>query len=98
MMINLRAYKTYVNALLAVLLLVAIACTWSVLRTGVTLNTDLKNLSPAIAQDPVINQALDDMSRLAASQFILVLTHPDELELEDASDRLQEKITDYAHI
>jgi len=98
MMIDVRTYKFYVNALLVLFLIVAVGCAWSVLNKGIKINTDLKNLSPAIAQDPVINDALDNMSRLAASQFILVLTHPDETELEDASDALREKIAEHEKI
>src|SRR5690554_5780839 len=98
MMIDVRTYKFYVNALLVLLLIVAAGCAWSVLNKGIRINTDLKNLSPAITQDPIINQALDNMSRLAANQFILVLMHPDETELEDASDALREKIAAYEKI
>jgi predicted exporter len=90
---TLHHYQMLARALLALLLIIALGCAWSVLRQGIKINTDLKNLSPAIAQDPVINQALDSMSQLAARQFTLLLTHPDDMVLEEASEALQEKIT-----
>jgi predicted exporter len=80
------------RTLLAILVVLAIACAWLSLRDGVRIDTDLKSLSPAITQDRAVNETLNDMSRLAANQFVLVMTHADDLVLEEASDSLREYI------
>lgn len=89
---GIRHYKLLVHTLLALLLVIAVGCAWSVWSQGIKINTDLKYLSPTIVQDTVVNQALEDMSQLAARQLTLVLIHSDDIELEEASEALQDKI------
>lgn len=90
----LTPFRRYAQWLLALLCIIAIASGVLAYRDGPGINTDLKSLSPAIARDQVINQTLDQMSSLAASQIILVLTHPDADLLETANETLLEKIED----
>lgn len=92
------SFQICTRLLLALFSLAAIACGLTVLRQGVAVDTNLKSLSPAIAHDQVINQTLDEMSRIAAGQFTLVLTHSDEAELENASDALRELVDEHAEV
>src|SRR5690606_23068956 len=91
-------FQICTRVLLTLLTLVGIVCGVLVMRDGVRVDTDLKSLSPAITRDTVINESLDKMSRIAASQFTLVVTHPDADELENASDALRVLIEEHVDV
>lgn len=90
-----NGFLSSTRLLLALLTIVGAYHGALLVRDGVHINTDLKSLSPAITHDQVVNQTLDDMSRIAAGQFTLVLTHPDAEQLEQANDALREQIEDH---
>lgn len=91
-------FQICTRVLLALLTLMGILSGLLAVRDGVRVDTDLKSLSPAITRDKVINESLDKMSRIAASQFTLVVTHADADELEDASDALRLLIEENADV
>lgn len=87
-----HAYHRWCSAILLLLTLVAVACLWSIERTGLQIDTNLRSLSPSFSLDDDVNQALNSMSAKAAQEFRLVLVNEDEEVLVDASDYLRELI------
>lgn len=87
-----HAYHRWCSAILLLLTLIAIACLWSIKRTGLQIDTNLRSLSPSFSLDVEVNQALNAMSAKAAQEFMLVLVNEDEEVLVDASDYLRELI------
>lgn len=87
-----HAYRRWCSAILLLLTLVACFCLWSVSRSGLQIDTNLRSLSPSFSVDLAVNKALNKMSTNAAQQFILVLVHPDEDRVADASEQLREFI------
>lgn len=89
-------YRRWCTAILVLLTLVALFCVISIKRSGLQIDTNLRSLSPSFTVDAAVNQALNKMSADAAQKFILVLVHPDEDLLIDASDALREQIDNNA--
>jgi predicted exporter len=87
-----QGYRRVCTAALALLTLVALFCFVSIQRNGLHIDTNLRSLSPSFAVDAAVNQALNKMSAQTAQQFMLVLAHPDEDLLAEASDALRELI------
>lgn len=85
-------YRRWCTALLVLLTLVALFCVISIKHKGVQIDTNLRSLSPSFAVNAAVNQALNKMSADAAQKFMLVLAHPDEDLLMEASDALRELI------
>ena len=91
-----HAYHRWCSAILLLLTLIAFACLWSIQRTGLQIDTNLRSLSPSFSLDADVNQALNTMSAKAAQEFMLVLVNDDEDRLADASEYLRELIDDDA--
>ena len=87
-----HAYHRWCSAILLLLTLIAIVCLWSIKRTGLHIDTNLRSLSPSFSLDAEVNQALNKMSANTAQDFMLVLVNDDEDQLADASDYLRELI------
>ena len=87
-----HAYHRWCSAILLLLTLIAIVCLWSIKRTGLHIDTNLRSLSPSFSLDAEVNQALNKMSANTAQDFMLVLVNDDEDKLADASDYLRELI------
>ncbi len=87
-----HVYHRWCSAILLLLTLIAFGCLWSIQRTGLQIDTNLRSLSPSFSLNPEVNQALNAMSANAAQQFMLVLVNEDEEYLADASDYLRELI------
>lgn len=87
-----QLYRRWCSAALLLLTLVALYCFWAINRSGLQIDTNLRSLSPSFTLDAAVNHALNKMSADAAQQFILVLAHPDEERLADASDALRAMI------
>lgn len=91
-----HVYRRWCTAALLLLTLLALYCGWAINRSGLQIDTNLRSLSPSFRVDAAVNQALNKMSAAAAQQFMLVLVHPDEELLADASDALRTMIETYA--
>lgn len=85
-------YRRWCTAILVLLTLVALFGLASISRSGLQIDTNLRSLSPSFTVDAAVNQALNKMSADVAQKFILVLVHPDEELLLEASDSLRELI------
>ncbi len=93
-----HVYRRWCSVALLILTLVSLVCFWSISRTGLQIDTNLRSLSPSFSVDASVNQALNKMSADAAQQFMLVLVHEDEDSLTDASDYLRELIEQEAQV
>ncbi len=89
-----QLYRRWCTAALVFLTLVALVCVFAISRSGLHIDTNLRSLSPSFNVDAAVNQALNKMSADAAQKFVLVLVHPDEDRLADASEQLREMIED----
>ncbi len=87
-----QVYRRWCRLALIMLTLIAAYCVFTVSRSGLQIDTNLRSLSPSFTLDPAINQALNKMSANAAQQFILVLVHEDEDQLAEASESMRELI------
>lgn len=87
-----QLYRRWCTAALVFLTLVALVCVFAISRTGLHIDTNLRSLSPSFNVDAAVNQALNKMSADAAQKFVLVLVHPDEDRLAEASEQLREMI------
>lgn len=93
-----HVYRRWCSVALLILTLISLICFWSISRTGLQIDTNLRSLSPSFSVDALVNQALNKMSADAAQQFMLVLVHEDEDALTDASDYLRELIEQDAQV
>lgn len=84
-----QAYRRWCTAALLILSLLAAFCFFSISRSGLQIDTNLRSLSPSFSVGGAVNTALNKMSADAAQKFILVLVHADEEILTDASDYLR---------
>lgn len=89
---NIQREVYFSRLLLGVFTVLALLCSLLIFRAGVEINTDLRSLSPTIAQHAVINSALDSMSNDAARQLLFILLHQDQETLAAASDYFQDLI------
>ena len=93
-----HVYRRWCSVALLILTVLSCVCFWSISRTGLQIDTNLRSLSPSFSVAPAVNQALTKMSADAAQQFTLVLVHRDEDLLADASDYLRELIEQKAEV
>ncbi len=64
----------------------------NVINKGAHLDTNLRSLAPSFSKDVALNQALNQLSSSASQSVILVLAHPDQDTVDQASDLMQELI------
>lgn len=86
------SFKHACYAALILLSLIALFGGFSILRSGLHIDTNLKSLSPPLSQDAAVNKAVDKLSADAAKQLIVVVASKNAEDVENASDALREKI------
>jgi len=62
------------------------------LKTGIHLDTNLRSLAPSFSKDDALNQALNQLSANASQSVMLVLAHPDQDVVDQASELMQELV------
>ena len=87
-----------VNIALALLFILCAIFYLSRLWLPVTVDTNLKNLSPALSDNPELRTAIDWLSSSLEQRFILLLEADDEDKLFDIAELLEEKLSDIDHL
>lgn len=68
---------------------------FSPLRNSIQIETDLKAISPSIANQPKIQQAINAVSQSIEQHFTLVLVSPSEDTLDDAIDFIYDELSSF---